>query len=442
MIKYTRLFITFLLAVIVLQANAQSTATTSSPYSRFGIGEISDQFMPQNIGMGGISVATNAIGLYNSINVINPASYSKLNFTTIDIGLYSNVVTLSKNGQPDSRDVNTRLSHVAFGIPVTKHSAFSFGLLPYSEMGYNYKTATGKGFGTSSPADTNVTNYIYSGDGGLSKAYFGYGFSIGRHLMIGGNVSYIFGNLQQFQSTEIPDLYGVLNSRIEQDNRVGGLNYDYGAQYSIDFNDTKHLVLGYSASANSQLNVKSTYIVSQYSRDINGNENVASDSLVNTQTPNSKLQLPQINRFGISFQKDGKFLVGADYTVGKWSNLSIAGVNAGLQDSKMFNVGGQITPNINALNSFWALVDYRIGFLYEQTNLNVGNTSINRYAATFGLGIPLPHDRASNAFYKINFSAEIGQMGVLANGLVKENYVNFHLAFLLNDRWFQRYKFE
>jgi hypothetical protein len=441
MIKYTRLLFTFLLAVIVLDASAQSTATTSSPYSRYGLGDISDQLLPQNIGMGGIATATNTIGGYNSINVINPSSYSKISFTTIDIGASTNAVTFSKNGYADQKNTNTKLSHITFAIPVSRGSALSFGLLPYSELGYNYKT-TKSNFGTSSPTDTNAVNYTYSGEGSLSKAYLGYGFSIGKHLSVGANVSYIFGSLKQDQSTEIPSLYGVLSSNVEQDNHVNGFNYDYGAQYTIDFAATKHLVLGYSASANTKLGVNNNYIVSQYTRDASGNKNADVDSLYNIQSPNSKIQLPQINHFGIVYQNEGKFMVGADFTMGKWSDLSIAGVNAGLQDSKLFNIGGQITPNVNALNNFFALIDYRLGAIYEDTYLNVNNVSIKRYAATFGLGIPLPHDRASSAFYKINFSAEIGRRGVLTQGLVREDYVNFHLGFTLNDRWFQRFKFE
>lgn len=442
MIKYTRFFITLLLAVIVLQAKSQSTATTSSPYSRFGIGELSDQLMPQNIGMGGIATATNIIGAYRSINVINPASYGKLDYTVIDAGVYSTLQTFSMMGVADQRNSNTRFSHVAFAFPVSKHSALSFGLLPYSELGYNYKV-TKSNLGTSSPVDTNAVNYIYSGDGGLSKAYLGYGFGIGKHLLIGANISYIFGNLKQDQSTEIPTLPGNLNSRIEQNTNIGGLNYDYGIQYSIDFSDTKRLILGYSASANSKLNASSSFIVSQYYRDASGNENVPTDSLVNTQSPKSKLQLPQINHFGIVFQNDAKFMIGADYTTGKWSNLSIGGVQMpNMQNSQRFNIGGQITPNVNALSNFLALIDYRFGAIFEQTNINVNNVSIKKYAGTFGLGIPLPHDRSSSAFYKINFSAEIGKEGTLTNGLVKETYVNFHLGFTLNDKWFQRFKFE
>jgi len=446
MIKFTRLLFTFLFAVIVLNASAQSTATTSSPYSRYGLGDINNQLLPQNIGMGGIAVATNIIGGYNSVNVINPASYGRINLTTIDVGVSSDITTFSKVGNADQRNTNTRLSHLLFAMPVTKSSALSFGLLPYSQLGYNYKTSKAN-FGTGASVDTNAVNYIYSGEGSLSKAYFGYGITLFKHLMVGANFSYIFGSLKQYQSTEVPSLYGVLDSRAEQDNHVKGANFDYGAQYTFDLSETKHLTLGYSASVGSKLSVDKTYIVSQYTRDANGNESGALDSLVNDQNPNGKIQLPHINRFGIAFQNEGKFLVGVDYTMGKWSDLSIAGTNQGLQDSKLINVGGQWTPNVNALNNYFALIDYRLGFLYEQTYLgqkalDVNGASIKRYAVTFGLGIPLPHDRASSAFYKVNFSAEIGQRGQLANQLIKENYVNLHLGFTLNDRWFQRFKFE
>jgi hypothetical protein len=447
MIKFTRLFITFLLAIIVFQARSQSTATTSSPYSKYGLGDIVPQTLPQNIGMGDISVATNSTSGYFNIDPLNPASYGSDHLTVIDVGLYSNILTLNQTGQSSQTNANFRLSHVAFAFPITKRSAFSFGLLPYSELGYNY-TTTRKNFGTGSSVDTNAVNYIYSGQGGLSKAYFGYGFGIGKHLQLGANVSYIFGNLQQYSSTEIPTLPGTLNSRIEDSYAIGGLNYDYGIQYTIDFTDSKHVILGYSASANSSLNSQYTHIVSQYTYDSSGNENVALDSITATKNPKTKIQLPQLNHYGLSFVNDGKYLIGAEYSTGNWAQLSIGGVNQGLQNSQTYNLGGQFTPNINALNNYWATVDYKLGFIYDKTYIDVNGannntaTNIRDYALTFGFGLPLRPNDSRTSFYKINFAAEIGQRGTLNNGLVKENYVNLHLSFTLNDRWFQKYKLD
>ncbi len=447
MIRYTKFFITFLLAVIALGARSQSTATTSSPYSRYGLGNIIPNILPQNAAMGGIATATNSIGGFNSINPLNPASYGSIYTTTIDGGLYGGTLGLSQTGQASKSNANFGLSHIAFGIPVTKHSALSFGLLPYSQVGYNFKQTLNRGFGTSSPVDTNIVNYTYSGEGGLSKAYLGYGVKLFRHLAIGGNVSYIFGQLKHTQNTELPQLAAALNSQIEDNNSISGLNYDYGVQYIFDLSLKRHIVLGYSASASTKLNSQSSYIVSQYTLDQNGVANLPIDSLVNQQSAKTKIQLPQINHFGISYQNDEKFLIGADYTMGKWSNLTIGGSSQGLVDSKTFNIGGQYIPNINAIGDYWSTIEYRLGFIYDQTYLNINNpngnglTNIKSQAVTFGLGLRL-RPYYQNIFYKINVSGEIGQRGTLNNGLVKENYFTLRLGFMINDRWFQKIKFD
>jgi len=453
MIKYTKFFVTFLLAIIVIQTRAQTqqtTATTNSPYSQYGLGLLNPQTLPQNVGMGGLGAAVNnSSGFYN-INPVNPASYGSLRFVVIDIGLDGDISTLSQTQSTGSVLSQTngtfKLDHINFAFPVSKRSAISFGLKPYSQMGYNYKT-TQKNLGSGSSVDTNAVNYIYSGNGALSKAYIGYGFGIGKHLLLGANASYIFGKLQQYGSTELPTLFGTLNSTVEDTYSVRGASYDLGGQYTIDFSPTKHVILGYSTTLSTSLNSQYTHLVTQYDYDSNGNENLAIDTLTNTKNPTAKMTIPQTSHYGISFVNDGKYLIGAEYTSANWSTFSIGGVNQGLQDSKTYNLGGQFTPNINALSNYWATIDYRLGFIYDQSYVVVNNTttntstSINSYAITFGLGLPLAPN-FTNTFYKINFAAEVGRRGTLNDGLVRENYVNLHLSFTLNDRWFQKYKLQ
>lgn len=445
MIRYTKLFITFLLTVIVFKASAQTTATTSSPYSQYGLGDLIPSILPQNQAMGGISTGVNLINRYSSINPQNPASYGTIGFTTIDAGIYANTLSLSQNGQPTQKNSNFRVSHIAFAIPVSQGSALSFGLMPYSQVGYNY-TKTIKGYGTGSAVDTNATNYIYSGEGGLNKAYIGYGFSIARSFLFGINASYIFGNIKHNQQVEMPQLVGALNTSVERNNSVGGWNYDYGFQYIYDISLTRHLTFGYSGSAGTSINSKSSYIISHYTFDVDGNRNVNLDSVVNQQNATSKIQLPQVHHFGISYQQDLKFLVGADYSMGKWADLRIDGSNAGMVNSSTFNIGGQITPNINSLHNWLATLDYRFGVMIDNTYYNVPNgsgngfTNIKAQSVNLGVGIPLRGSQSS--FYKMNLSAEFGKRGTLDNGLVKENFINFRLGFTLNDRWFQRYKFD
>lgn len=450
MIRYIRFIVLFLLVAAASPVvMAQTLNTTSSPYSRYGLGSLNEDILPQSRAMGGIATGLNRIGGYSNINSSNPASYGFINLTAIDIGLFYNNESLNQTGANSQTNSNFRLSHVAFGIPVSKRSALSFGLKPYSELGYNY-TQTRSNFGTGLATDTNTVNYIYNGEGGLSKAYLGYGFGLGKHIYLGANVAYLFGDLKQFRSTEIPGLYGNLNSRIEESNSVGGLTYDFGTQVTFDFGDktngaiqTKHLTFGYSVSASSQINTQNRYIVTQYIKDFNTLvESPASDTVINSQSGSAKIKLPLINRLGVTYQQDGKFLIGADYSIGNWSNLTIAGVNQGLQNSRSVNVGGQFTPNINAIHNYFATVDYRLGANYQKTYISINNTNINQKAVTFGLGLPLSPAIGSLSFYKINLSAEIGERGTLANGLIKEKFYNFHIGFMLNDKWFRRYKFD
>jgi hypothetical protein len=240
MIKYTRILITFLFAAIAFKAGAQTSANTSSPYSQYGIGNISPNLMPQNAGMGGIGVATNTIGGFSTVNFVNPAAYATISLTTIDVGAFANVTSLSRTGLNSQSSKNFGLNHLAFAVPVSAKSALSFGLHPYSQVGYNFRQSK-PNFGTSNPADTNAVNYLYSGEGGLTKAFIGYGFGIGKNLLIGANVSYIFGNIKNYRTTSVPDLYGAYNTRVEDGLSISGLNYDYGVQYMANFGQSDRL---------------------------------------------------------------------------------------------------------------------------------------------------------------------------------------------------------
>src|SRR5215208_6447305 len=73
-----------LLGIIWMCFSTAQAQTENSPYSRYGLG---DQLPSQNIlnrGMGGISAAYSD---FHTVNFLNPASYSKLKYTTLDFGL-------------------------------------------------------------------------------------------------------------------------------------------------------------------------------------------------------------------------------------------------------------------------------------------------------------------------------------------------------------------
>lgn len=420
------------LACITASISTQAQVTTSSPYSKFGIGNIKGSLLPQFKAMGGISAAINKPNGFNNINIQNPASYSNIALMTADIGMSAGITGLSRNSISE-KSFNSTLSHLALGIPVTKKSALSFGVLPYSDLGYSFKNST--------KIDTTQVDYVYAGEGGLSKAYLGYGYQIGEHFRIGANMEYLFGNLKETRSTELPNSSGAIFSRMQNKNSVGGISFSYGLQYDFNLSAKTKMTLGYSGSSASSVNSRKSFVVTQYIKDVSGNEGAALDTIINQDNAKSNLKLPLTHNFGLAIQKDNKWLVGADFRLGNWSKLSVDNANQGLQDSYGVSVGGQITPDITSVTSYFKTVDYRFGINYDKTYIRVSNQDIKQMGVSAGLGFPLPSANRS-AFYKINFTTEIGKRGTLANNLVKENYINFHLGFTLNDTWFRKYKFD
>lgn len=427
---YRRINYIAAILVLVCGLGAQAQVTTSSPYSRFGLGNIKGSLLPQFRAMGGISTAVNSVTGFNNINMQNPASYSAVTLTTIDVGMSAGLTSLSRNNLTET-SFNSTFSHLAFAVPVNRRSALSFGILPYSDLGYTYRNTV--------RIDTTNVDQLYEGEGGLSKAYIGYGYRIGDHLRIGANAEYIFGNLLTTRATEYASA-GAINAKLQNKNSVGGLNYSYGIQYDFNIGKKTSMTLGYSGSNSGKLNSTQTFYATQYSRDANGNENTALDTLSSVDNGRSNLTLPLTHNFGISIKQNDKWLIGADFRMSKWAATSINNINSGLQDSWGASLGGQWTPDATSYNSYMKRVDYRLGFSYDKTYIQINNQDIKQMGASLGFGFPLPSANAGTAFYKINFTTEVGQRGTLNNNLVKEQYINFHLGFTLNDTWFRKYR--
>lgn len=420
--------------VVFLFAAVSSSAqnTSSSPYSQFGLGDLKSSLLPQNKAIGGLINGFRKPGPYSNINLSNPASYSAIQLTTFDIGATTDLRQLSKTGTSEN-SFNAILSHITIGVPVSPRSALSFGILPYSQTGYQYKN--------SGTVAGSKIDYIYSGDGGLSKAYLGYGFGIGKNLNVGFNAAYIFGNIKQNRSTEFPEDLGALNSRTTVGDNISGLIVDYGIQYETNVSKTTKFVVGYSGNNGNHLTSRNTTVTTRYLKDFAlGNESPALDTTFFSEGAKKKLDLPLAHSFGFAFQKTDYWMVGADVSYAKWSDFRSGDENPGLNDTYGVAIGGQFTPDPTAVSSYFKLVEYRLGFKYDKTYVQINNNDINQYGLTFGLGMPLQSSRTT--FYRVNIAAEIGQRGTLENSLIRERYLNLTLGFTMNDRWFIKPKFD
>lgn len=407
-------------------------STTSSPYSRFGLGELRGDLLPQTRGMGGIATGVRYLSGYGNINVGNPASYSALALTTVDVGVFGNITELSRN-QLSENSYNFALSHINFGIPLGRPGGISFGIMPFSDVGFTYAIP--------GSIDTTAIRTVYAGAGGATKAYLGYGIQINKNFSVGANVSYLFGTLNNIRSIEFPNDVGGLNVRIDSSQYINGFSFDYGAQYFQPLGNNVSLTVGYAGTAGTPLNTSASRVVTRTPTSVKDDfENLPVDSINVFEGQKQTIDMPMKHSVGFTLTKTNRWMVGGDFNYAKWSDFRIGGENPQLTDSYGFSVGGQVTPDITSVH-YLAVVDYRLGFKYNKSFINIANQDITQMGLTVGFGFPLP-SLFGGSFYKINFATEFGQTGAQTSQLVRERYINFHLGFTLNEKWFQRRRYD
>lgn len=427
-------------AVLLFSQNSFAQSSTShSPYSQFGLGQMRGDQIPQLRGMGGISTGVRYQGGLPILNISNPASYSAFNRTILDAGLYGNITQLEK-GSSVGNTADFAFSHFAFGFSLNKQNGpklggLSFGLMPYSDVGYT----------VSADRDINNTPYKTSliGEGGLNKAYVGWGVSPFKNFSIGANVGFLFGNLYDKSIIEYPAGYGYYNTSKTDTRRVTGVVYDYGAQYFLPLGNRMNLTVGYSGSLNNSVRSRVTSLVTRTQTDLSGavTEQVPIDTSSNDELSNRKINLPLKHSVGFTLNKGVNWSVGADFKYADWSNYQVRQGEDKLGKNLGFAVGGQIKPDPTSMN-YLKVIDYRLGFRYNKTHMTVNEQRINDMAVTVGLGLPLPETGFGRTFSNVNISAEFGQQGTMNHNLVRERYINLHFGFTINDAWFIRRSYD
>lgn len=420
------------------EVKAQSS-TSHSPYSQYGLGQMREDLLPQTRAMGGISSGVRYQGGLPILNIANPASYSALNRTILDAGLYGNFTQLAKSGST-GKTADFAFSHFAFGFSLNKQNGpkvggVSFGLMPYSDVGYNVKSAR------------QIDNIPYQtslvGEGGINKAYVGYGVSPFAGFSIGANAGFLFGNLFDKAMIQFPYEAGMYNTAETITQQIRGATFDYGAQYFKALGNKVNFTIGYSGSLNNTVNSKTTSLVTLTQTDATDpdGEQVAIDTSAFTPLSNRNLNLPLKHSVGFTLSKGINWSIGADFKYADWSKYHTEMGEPPLGKNIGIAVGGQFKPDATSLK-YLNLVDYRLGFRYNKTHISVDNHRISDMAITVGMGFPLPETNFGRTFSNVNVSAEFGQQGTMNNNLVRERYININLGFTINDAWFQRRSYD
>jgi len=468
------------------------TASTS-PYSRYGVGDLNNKGLAQSFALGGthIAVQNDSTPMF-LINAANPASYSNIRLTTADLGLgYSRLQLENANAKTTTH--SAALSHIAIGLPLTKWWGLSFGLLPYSTVGYKVSDQQ-------EIANVGTVNFLYEGTGGLNQAFIGNGikplYGLPRkfsktkkykalisnkkadssakteaeiladikaarkiykrrknlqNLSLGLNVSYLFGNIENSARSIFPGGLLAFNTRTYTTKRVKDIYFDYGIQHAFVLDSFKHRELKekvsiiWGATFTAQTNVKSKIDSLSYSyfNSSTGYE-IIKDTIVNSNNVDGTITLPLSFGFGIAFKKGDKWMVAADYIIQNWSSYQAFNQSQGLKNSMRATIGVQYVPNSKAvgLENYKKRIHYRAGLKYYQSAIELKSTPLIEYAVTAGVGLPVGRNYLLQNFSMVNIGVEYGQRGTTTNGLIKENILKVSLGFTINDRWFVKPKYD
>lgn len=445
--------IVLLLPMGAAAQNLQSSVNTYSPYSMYGMGELATQGNAIQRAMGGVGVAMYST---NMTNMLNPAAYGftprqsfLFNFG-IEAGHYRN--SQAKFGTSTS-EVKTaynsvNIHDIAFQMPLAKGLGLGFSLSPYSDVGYSmYNDDLSSGVA----GNVGRVRYQYYGDGNVTDVKVGLGWAPFKKFSVGVSMIYYWGSISRSYNAMVSD---VITGSGEYSSTVGTDTYDvskikaqFGVLYSPILNNERVLTIGatYDIGGALEPDMKKYVYV----------DNLLT-SVVREQTEKSlPLRLPNQLAAGFFYQ-DPKVRFGVDYVYQDWGSQNTdymesggRGVHVSYTDTHTIKAGFEIIPRFSDVSNYLNRISYRVGVRYGDYYQTFGGSTVQQYAITAGLGLPIRLFGRSS----VNIAFEYGHRNPAENtimvndvkvGMVKQNYFKMSLGLTLfgEDKWFHRYKYE
>lgn len=425
------LFSAVVLAACSTTALAQSG--TNSPYSQFGLGAMTEQTSGFNRGMNGLGLGFHE---HNQINFLNPASYSSLDSLSFifDVGMSGQITNFEENGKKQNAK-NGNLEYVVAGFRVLKHVGVSFGVVPFTNVGYNYSNSSFVGNSLS----TSVTN-TYSGSGGLHQVYLGTGWEPFKGFAFGANVSYLWGNITRSVVNSYSDAsVNTLSKYYAAD--VRSYRIDVGMQYTAQLSAKDAVTLGITYGLGHKMKADpSCTVVSK-----NLQTGVA-DSTV--QTIRDGYELPTMIGAGLMYNHHNRLKIGLDYSLQKWAKIDFPeysvvndqpqyALKSGLlKDRHKFTFGGEFCPNEMG-RGFAQRMHYRAGVSYATPYYKINGTDgPKEISASLGFGIPIINTWNNRSM--LNISVQWARQSV--TGFITENTFRLNVGLTFNERWFAKWK--
>ena len=426
-----------LAAGAAVSASGQTTGTYT-PYSIYGVGDLSQPGSAYSKTMGGAGVA-----LRNNryLNLINPAAVTARDSLAFmaDFSLYNDNKMFQQAGIKSASNT-FNINDLAMSFPIWRKSAMMVGIMPYSDTGFGYS------FYYTDPqliGQTGNITYSATGTGSIYKAFAAAGVTLFKHLSLGVQWNYYFGKVDKVYATTFNDASynGILNGT---SSNVTGHGFKFGVQYEQPVG-TKHAL---TVGATYSLPVKLRGTVESYRYSAGS---AVSDTLYYKMDHlglDSKVELPSEIAVGISFQERGRWVATFDYSRSDWRRSGLDDARGFTASSlftssvaQTFRAGFEIVPNRNDIRYYFNHVAYRVGAYHKKEYFLLDGKQVASTGITLGVTLPILNGyiNSNNGF---TLGIDLGQRGALNGEMVRERYVNISLGFNLFDIWFRKPQYE
>jgi hypothetical protein len=403
-----------LFAALLLATGVYSNALAQggSNYSNFGIGDIYDNISARYEGLAGTGIA---VPSDYSINLENPAMWSMVSSTRIQVGYLFNQYSISDekyNLKQNNGGVNQILG--LFSIDTAKGISIAFGIMPYSTVRYLVEKQEKVNAGG---VEYNGKS-LYTGAGGISEAFLGASYRPFNRLRIGASACAYFGGVKKKVNTYFLTSDNGFNEIVYgKSDFVKGIGMKLGFAYE----PVDNFYLGAYWNKNFNMSVDNQKYYDYLS---------SSDS---TQSAKFDINLPDAFGVGVAYKYE-KFIFAADYSAQDFSNFDYEKGFAEFKNSMNLSLGVSRLGNRTYKASVWDKITYNFGVGYRQLYYSVFGKDINEYYASVGFDIPV----VGSAM--LNTAVTAGIRGQNSGALVKEAFAKLNVNISLGEVWFKPFE--
>ena len=437
--KFDKILLVFALALCTLPLSAQNDAFNSySPYSMYGIGDISRFGNAYNRSMGGVGIATRD---KRNINILNPAAVTERDIQSFmfDFSLAQGNRYYTQ-GDMHSSNNTFNVNSITMSFPIFKPMAMYLGIAPYSDVGYKISAwETDK----SVIAETGSILNTVKGYGGLYNAFTGVGFKLFNGFSVGAELNYIFGNIHKDNTFEMAtSSFRSISSGYTL--TLNALTGKFGAQYAFPIAGDVSAVIGTTYKL--KTNLKGTVDRFEIQTISSINDSTPAPRTYSDILEKGQVRLASEAGAGIALKGGDKWTAEVNYLRSDWTssgmdkvvgfaNIGNAVFSASMSQS--VRAGFSYVPNRNDIRYYRRRITYRGGAYWDQGYCKIDGMDLHAVGIT--LGATLPVFRWNNG---ITIGMDFGQRGSNTGKLVRERYVNFNLGLNLHDIWFIKTRYD